>query len=114
LFDHIEVEIPLPDLPLDFTPHFQTKSLASFMDRYRIDTDGALWIQNYDIEDRSDPNAKGISRLVGIMTRVNQHWVRSDYTGEIRFYDTHPGKEWFEYSTYFERGQLVRGPHRLT
>lgn len=112
MFDNVEVLVALPNLPADAKPDFQTKSLACFMEDYRIDEAGRLWVQKYDIEDRSDPNATGIMRLAGSMTRINQRWVPFSYTGEVRFYDM-IGGEWYEYSAYFENGLLVRGPTRV-
>lgn len=86
---------------------FQTKDTPSqFCDLYEIRGDGMLFHQQYDIEDRSDKNAPegSLSRLVGMMTRVNPRVVPvPEFTGEIRFYTSHQG-EWVEFSAYFANG----------
>ena len=67
---------------------FQTKSLAGMcMDRYELRADGTLWHEEYDIGDRSDPEAEEVERLLGAMSRVNPRWERENFTGEVRFYD---------------------------
>ena len=115
MYNNIEVKLALPGLREGFSPEFQTKDLEpNLLDLYRIDADGALYRQAYDIEDQSDPTKPGLLQFVGAMTRVNKRWERTSYTGEVRFYDNDTDTNtWYEYSTYFERGQLVRGPHRL-
>lgn len=88
---------------------YQTKDTPSqFLDQYEIREDGTLWVETYDIEDRSDPNAVGLMRICGAMTRVNKQWKPvSDFIGEIRFYTSlgehHSG--WLEFSAYFVRGK---------
>lgn len=116
LFDYVEVEMDLPGLPDSFTPEFQTKSFdPSYLDHYRIDEDGVLWHQSYDIEDRSDPNAEGLRRFMGMATRVNKRWHRvPTFTGEVNFYDfDHETDEWFEYMVFVENGHVTRGPIRI-
>lgn len=105
LFDNLICKYKLPiDLKYKL---FQTKDTpAQFLDMYEIREDGTLWHNCYDIEDRSDPNAEGIERLIGSMTRVNQRWEQvKDFIGEIRFY-TEYDKKWIEFSSYFVDGQL--------
>jgi len=107
MFDTVYCEYPLPITEAQ-TLDFQTKSLNRFMDDFKIDINGYLWCEHYEIEDRSDPNAQGIERMFGCMTRINQRWEEENYTGEIRFY-THLDKEykrWIEFSSYFIRGKL--------
>lgn len=105
MFDYVTCQYPLEPLIAN-TFEFQTKDTpAQYLDRYKIDADGKLWHQLYDVVDRSDHNAKGWRRMVGLMTRINEHWERDEFTGEIRFYGG-PGKDWYEYSAYFVRGQL--------
>jgi len=88
---------------------YQTKDTPSqFLDRYEIRQDGSLWYEEYDIEDRSDKTKPegSLSRLAGMMTRVNQRAKQvTDFTGEIRFYTDHLGK-WIEFSAYFANGIL--------
>lgn len=71
------------------------------MDQYEIRADGTLWHQDYDTEDRSDPNAEGLARLFGLATRVNERWEPVAITGEIVFY-----ADGFEFSAYFVGGAL--------
>lgn len=117
LFDHIECLYPLPLSEADLVRvqgmEFQTKDTPSqFMDMYRIAADGTLWYEEHDIEDRSDPTAEGVGRIIGMMTKVNKRWVQvTDYTGEIYFYGGDcagkPGEiSWVEFSCYFINGQL--------
>ena len=108
MYDELICEYPLP---LDGMNHlkFQTKDTpAQFLDLYKIDKDGHLWHEIYDIKDKSDPNAEGPRRLFGCMARVNKRWEKSNFTGEIRFYttigDNHKG--WIEFSSIFLCGKL--------
>lgn len=105
MFDEIEVLYPLPGAPDGFEFDFQTKSLDCVMANFQIREDGSLWREHYGIEDRSDPNAKGIMRWAGAFTRVDKRWEPEPHTGEIRFYDV-LGDEWFEYRAWFVGGQL--------
>lgn len=85
---------------------WQTKSLGCDMDNYKIDADGQLWHEEYDTEDRSDPNAEGLERLFGMYARVNEQWVKSDWTGELYFYERVFGKGWVEGKAIIVRGRL--------
>jgi hypothetical protein len=119
MFDEIRCKMPLPvEIDVEHREHwFQTKSLGCDMDYYEIRDDGTLWRETYETEDRSDPNAEGLMRLAGCMTRINKQWVPClAFTGEIAFYtqassigakevgQSHSG--WIEFSTYFVRGEL--------
>lgn len=106
VFDYVKCDYPLPE-GLSSDGYFQTKCTpAQALDLYEIRSDGTLWQEDYDVEDRSDPNAKGIAALVGCMTRVNKRWSPVAYTGEIRFYDFHDERDWIEFSSYFIEGRL--------
>jgi hypothetical protein len=120
MFDYIRCGYPLP-LPQYQHEEFQTKDTpAQFLDHYEIMSDGTLTHQTYDIEDRSDPNAEGLMRIVGMITRVNPKWETVDFTGEIRFYTSTGEKPqeikglgvvnqpcgWVEFSAYFLGGKL--------
>ncbi len=107
MFDELTCKYPLPVVGLEGRV-FQTKDTPSqSLDHYEIREDGSLWGAEYDIEDRSDPNATGLDSLIGCMTRVNERPVRQDLTGEIRFYDFHKNfKGWVEFSAYFVNGML--------
>lgn len=110
MFDELRCERELPAPNADGLL-FQTKDTPSqWLDSYVIRPDGTLWHQVYDTEDRSDPNAEGLGRLIGSMTRVNPRWESVPLTGEVCFY-TGGGYDtdnpwWLEFSAYFKDGQL--------
>ena len=107
MFDYVECEYSLP--AGKGASVFQTKDTpAQMLDIYKIDADGLLWHEAYDIEDRSDPSAEGLDRFVGCMTRVNKRWERCvNFTGEITFYNfINDRTGWLEYSAYFVDGML--------
>ncbi|MFZ9812193.1 MAG: hypothetical protein ACO3DD_03800, partial [Burkholderiaceae bacterium] len=63
MFDYLKCKYPLPGVG-DNDLQYQTKDTpAQMIDHYEIRAAGSLWHLNYDIEDRSDPNAQGIARL---------------------------------------------------
>jgi len=114
MFDDLRCEYPLP-APGANELSFQTKDTpAQWCDLYVIRADGTLWHEEYETEDRSDPDAEGLEALIGLMTRVNERWVQCEkFTGEIRFYDfinakDNGGKDtaWIEFSSYFINGKL--------
>lgn len=110
LFDDLVCKYPLPtgegtSEVSDET--FQTKSLACFLDRYEIREDGTLWHEEYDIEDQSDPDAKGLEKLFGMITKVNYRWVPVPLTGEVLFY-----RDTKEFSAYFVNG-VLKELHKL-
>ena len=120
MFDYLRCEYPLPvegRLPEGEANKllFQTKDLDCMMDEITITKDGELVGQQYDVEDRSDPNAEGIERFIGCMTRVNiRPNPMPEFTGEVRFYtDYGPrnkngcGGGWIEFSSYFRKGKLM-------
>lgn len=104
MFDTLRCHYPLPVEGANEL-EYQTKDLICFMDHYEIREDGTLWHEEYDVEDKSDPNAVGIKRWSGCMSRVNASWVPSDYTGEVRFYSAWDDN-WLEWSAYFNDGML--------
>ncbi len=111
LYNQLKVFYPLPTAyPGTQDLEFQTKDLEpNFCDNYKITKGGYLYQEKYDIEDRSDPKAKGWRRIIGSMTRVNQRWVKKCYTGEVVFYTTLGEINnfgWIEFSAYFEKGKL--------
>ena len=119
MFDYLRCEAPLP-VPPEVTAdeargfEYQTKDLVNALDRFTITADGKLIGEEYEIEDRSDPNAEGLARLIGCMTKVNERkkpW--DDFTGEVCFYahygqknDCGWGIHWIEFSAYFIKGQM--------
>jgi len=135
MYDNLRCEYPLPGLPDATGIEFQTKDTESqFLDDYKITADGQLMIEEYDIEDRSDPNAEGLMRLVGSAARIPKGWKSVDFTGNLNFYGDKnngslflinfsegtkkmvgddgkevdvPEAEWFEYDAIFEKGKLI-------
>lgn len=106
MFDNIKCSYPLPIEGLE-NEVFQTKDTpAQFLDTYEIREDGTLWHEEYDIEDKSDRSKKGIERMFGCMSRVNERWEQvTNFTGEIRFY-TSIDTRWIDFSAYFVNGKL--------
>ena len=136
IYDHVHCEYPLPGLDDPTRIEFQTKSLDTFFDNYRITADGKLEIEEYDVEDRSDPNAEGIARFIGSATRIPKDWKPVDFTGVVNFYGDvntgnmflisfeegspnvamlgedgkptpRPKAEWFEFNATFVHGILT-------
>jgi hypothetical protein len=135
MFDNIQCEYPLPGLPEGLIIEFQTKSFdCPFLDNYKITKQGELLVEDFDIEDRSDPNAEGLMRLVGCMAKIPKGWSPVNFTGNINFYgDKDSGSlllisfsegtkkkildngeeveveetEWFEYDALFKDGHLI-------
>lgn len=105
VYDYVNCHYPLPVAGANALT-YQTKDTdAQFLDSYEIRKDGTLWHEEYDVEDRSDPNAEGLKGLIGCMTRTSPRWQQELLTGEVRFYDGN-ADWWVEFSAYFVRGQL--------
>ena len=107
MFDNLICKYKLPIDKKLTEEVFQTKDTPTqWLDLYEIREDGTLWHENYDTEDQSDPNAEGIKKFIGCMTKVNKRWEPvEDFLGEIRFY-TGDDKYWIEFSAYFVDGKL--------
>lgn len=105
MFDNVTCKYPLPTAQDEA---FQTKDLENALDNYEIREDGTLWIEEYDIEDRSNPNATGIARIFGMGTRVNERWARSYFSGEVNFYTNlnENYDKWIEYRAIFKDGVI--------
>lgn len=87
MFDHLRCDYPLPVRAQAQGIVFQTKSLECGLLDYHLRADGTLWVEDFDIEDHSNPEAEGIARLAGMMTRVNPRWrFLSEFTGLVEFY----------------------------
>lgn len=108
MYDDIRCDYPLPAPGANDLTGYQTKDTpAQECDLYVIDKDGGLHHEEYDIEDRSDPNADGLYRLIGMMTRTNARLAPvNDFTGEIRFYTIPAEGQWIEFSSYFIDGKM--------
>ena len=106
MFDNLKCHYKLP---IDGVENeiWQTKDTpAQFLDNYEIRRVGTLWHEEYDIEDRSDPNATGLMRFKGSLTKVNKRWVYEEkFTGEIVFYTIKDNK-FINVSAYFHNGTL--------
>lgn len=105
MFDNITCKYPLPTAQDEV---FQTKDLENALDNYEIRHNGTLWIEEYDVEDRSDPNAEGIARIFGMMCRVNERWARSYFSGQVDFYTylDDDYEKWIEYRAVFKNGVI--------
>lgn len=87
MFDHLRCDYPLPVRAQAQGISFQTTSLECGLLDYHLRADGTLWVEDFDIEDHSNPEAEGIARLAGMMTRVNPQWrFVSEFTGLVEFY----------------------------
>jgi len=120
MFDKIKCKMPLITIDevtgarVDWSNHqYQTKDTPNqFLDQYEIREDGTLWVEEYDVEDQSDPNAEDFAKFLGCMTRVNKRWVQLyDVKGEVRFYDCLSWSNekpddsgWIEWSAYLVKG----------
>lgn len=111
LFDEIVCNMPLPDKPEWVADGhvFQTKSFDPRQEMYEIRSDGTLWMERYEIEDHSDPNATGLMRFAGMATRVNKRFERlADFDGAVCFYDSGPNGAWVEFKAVFVDGVVVK------
>lgn len=108
MFDEVCCKRPLPGRGV-VEAIFQTKDTPhQLLDLFEIRADGTLWHQDYDIEDRSDPNAEGLARIVGCMTRINHRWEpMTAFTGTIDFYTALENDGWLEYRSEWKAGELV-------
>lgn len=103
----VVVDYPLPDGIK--RPDFQTKDLNCWLDHFELRADGTLWIQQYEIEDQSDPNAVGWARFAGSLAHVNKRWERYHHTGTINFYDwDKESKQMIEFVGHFRDGKVFR------
>jgi len=106
VFDTLYCKYPLP-IPGMNDREYQTKDTpAQYCDSYEIRENGTLWHHDHDTEDRSDPKATGIARIIGMATPVNFRWIAINFTGEIRFYNTIEPGGWIEFSSYFIAGKI--------
>lgn len=90
MFDYLRCKYPLPVEGADGLD-YQTKDFHNTMDIIEIDEEGKVWGEEYDIEDRSDPNASTpLGRMAGMMSRVNgrKAWL-SEFSGPVHFYTSY-------------------------
>jgi hypothetical protein len=112
MFDNVRCKLPLPwPEAADFDAEWQTKDLDCQLDLYEIREDGTLWHEDYDTEDRSDPNAEGLNRFCGMRTRVNKRWEQMQFEGELCFYHLvdppNLPKLWYEVKLWFKDGRVA-------
>ena len=114
MFDTLLCEYELPHKEMQ-DRLFQTKCTpAQWCDLYKIDANGKLWHEAYEIEDKSDPKAKGFERFAGMGTKVNKRWEECKYDGSIYFYTFWNEGDinceslgWIEYQGIFVDGEMV-------
>ena len=115
MYDNITCKYPLPVKGANDLS-YQTKSMSDWpsLEDYEIREDGTLWVEEYDIEDRGKKDGTPLERFLGCATRVNQRWVKTNFTGEVRFYTSTEDRKWIEWSTYFIDGRLRHDPILIT
>lgn len=107
MYDYIRCDYPLPGNPK--VDEWQTKyTPAQALETYIINADGRLQHEEVDYVDRSNPNAEGLDRLVGMATPENHRIVdEPDFRGEIVFCgDDDSGVRW-RFSALFDCGKLL-------
>jgi len=120
MYDTIKCSFPLPHPPnsgelttFNFCDlQYQTKDLDNVLDYYEIRADGTIWHEIYDIEDKHDPDAKGINSLIGMHTKTNIRWEQLMHTGVIKFCDYHQddflqNDYWIEFCATFYLGKMT-------
>lgn len=92
---------------------FQTKSLYSCMEEYKIDENGILWIEDFGIEEMPNNNYdpdKTFS-FKTITRKINTRWIEfRKFTKTINMYTTINSK-WVEYSITYENGIVTNLKH---
>lgn len=112
VFDYVRCKLTIPGVTPEM--EFQTKDTpAQYLEQYEVRADGSLWHQDYDTEDRSDPNAEGMARLVGMATAINKRWVRCNSTGCVDIYHFRPPVE-LEFALFYINGELRAVVDRMT
>lgn len=115
MFDYLVCDYPLPAREEAKGLTYQTKDFDQRMDTIYILEDGSVWVEEYDYEDQSDPNAEGLAALVGRLTRVNirrRHLV--EFSGTVDFYSSYGpsdsegwGEGWLEFRAVIHEGQVL-------
>jgi hypothetical protein len=88
MFDEIKCEYR--EMPAEHRARtYQTKSLYNCLENYRIDEDGKLWAEQFEIEEVDNPDYDSTKRFSfpKIQERKNIEWVERPMTQTIRFYD---------------------------
>lgn len=116
MFDNIRCEYPLPGLPDDAHPDWQSKSLDCAMGEYTITAGGLLVHHTTRMEAVPEeqrpyfgtPKWDGaLGKLFGSMRVVpTGDVVLNNFTGAVNFYDD-IGGTWYEYTALYQRGKLL-------
>lgn len=100
LFDFLQCDMPLPARPEVQHLLFQTRTFGNGMEYFRIDENGSLYIEQYDIEDRSDPNDDVLTVLANTLIKTNLREAPLTFCGLLEFHasygKTHDGMVEFE------------------
>jgi hypothetical protein len=86
---------------------YQTKSLYSALDKYLIDEEGKLFIEQFEIITKKNPDYDPDKFLSfeEIQEKVNKEWIERPITDTIVFYAS--DGVWIEYSAAYVKGELV-------
>ena len=108
MFDYVKCEYKEMS-PEHRALSYQTKSLYSAMEEYKIDEDGKLWILQYETEEVDNPDYDPTWRFSfpKISTRKNIEWVERPITDTIRFYDIDDDGKRLQYVATYVKGKLV-------
>lgn len=119
MFDNVLVSVNV--LPLDDVHKkiihekcgpFQTKSLSSTMDTYRISGNGTLWLEIIVAEYVEIENKNELEELFGSIKTVQTGWEIHFFTGTMNFYsyydagDNCNDMKWYEFDASFINGKL--------
>jgi len=115
MYDQVKCFADLPLLGANSWTYQSKDTPSQFLDDFKICEDGKLWMEEYDTEDRSDPNAEGILRLAGSMAKIHKGWKwLKNFSGQLSFYTSYgpPGQNgigsgWVEFEAIFENGILT-------
>jgi hypothetical protein len=103
IYDEIKFDY---ELPFNLTGStFQTKDTPSqCLDNYKIDKDGVLWVERYNIE--IDKNKFENNEIRGLLKKINKIWVPlNNFIGGIKFY-IYEDEKLYVFSSYFVNGIL--------
>lgn len=113
MFDYFYIEegVELPDGWVNPRAEFQTKSLYSFMEKYRLTKNGRLqkWI-NDGWEGTGEFTERVLFGRTEKQREINGRWSDNNYHGDVYFYAAEkPNYEWHEYRARFTEG-VLHGP----
>jgi len=119
LFDHVNCECYLPDLPYPELKqgYFQTKSIGDpYMGYFTITEEGRLIEHRFVYESvpeedrpywgKPDWDKQPLFRIFGSLKMIPTEDVDLNYHGDINFYTIAKNKEWVEYKARFTHGIL--------